>query len=255
MKMRACLAAASITVVSSSALPTAKPKILALAQCPAWGAEKRGSTRGLLNEVKHHAPPAGIPTLLTFADVMTLQRLADARVNSGAGAKVLATDRQKLQGLETQSGRVGEGDLVAIVGFIVGKPSANAGESANCYLSGAPNNDFEFKLAPSADATPYDAIVAEMIPQDRPALWTIGRLRRLSRDHRQVLVVGQLMLDTRHVPNPTRGTNHESPRASTWEIHPVTKMLVCPQPAGGCDPRREDPWQPIEAVAEKQPLG
>jgi hypothetical protein len=250
MKMSACVAV-SIALVSSSSPLTAKPKVPSLAQCPAWGVERRGTTRGLLNEVKHHLPPAGTPMMLTFADMTALQQLADARVKSGPDARVPAKDRAKLKGLEIQSGRVGEGDLVSMLGFMTGKPEVNPGESANCYLQGASNNDFEFNFAPAASSTPYDGIVGEMIPQDRPKTWTIGRLRKLSTDHRQVLVVGQLMFDTRHLPNPKRGTNHESPRVSTWEVHPVTKLLVCRQPAGGCDPTREDQWQPIEATPER----
>ena len=248
--MRTC-AALSIAIVIITSVVIAKPKVPNLAQCPAWGVERRGTTRGLLNEVKHRLPPAGTPMMLTFADMTALQQLADARVKSGTEAKVSAKDRAKLQGLETQNGRVGEGDLVAMVGFMGGKPEINPGESANCYLQGASNNDFEFNFAPSATSTPYDGIVGEMIPQDRPKTWTIGKLRKLANEHRQVLVVGQLMFDTRHLPNPKKGTNHESPRVSTWEIHPVTKLLVCRQPAGGCDPKQEDQWPPIEAIAEK----
>jgi len=246
-----CAAAVSVALGLSGAFPTAKPKVPDLVQCPEWGAERRGTTRGLLNEVKHHVPPAGTPVMLTFADIATLQRQADARVRSGADAKVSAKDRAKLQELAIHGGRIGEGDLVSIVGFVVGRPKVNPGESANCYLQGASNNDFEFTVAPAADATPYDGIACEMIPQDRPKAWTIGRLRTLSAAHRQVLVVGQLMFDSRHLPNPTPGTNHESPRVSTWEVHPVTKLLVCRQPAGGCDPTREDQWQPIETMPDK----
>jgi len=246
-------AAAAAAVVASAAVAgvEAKPKPLNLAACPAWGSENRGSSRAALNEVKHHVPPAGTPLVLAFSDMATLQQQADARVKSGRDAKVSVKQRAKLQGLEIPSGRVGEGDLVSIAGFMVGKPSVNPGESANCYLAGAGNNDFEFNIAPAADATPYEGIVGEMIPQDRPKGWTLARLRKLAADHRQVLVVGQLMFDTRHLPNPKRGTNHESPRASTWEIHPVTKLLVCGQPAGGCDARRQDEWQAFELVPDK----
>lgn len=189
--------------------------------------------------------------MLAFTDMATLQQQADARVTSGPKATVSARAREKLRGLEIPSGRTGEGDLVSMVGFMVGKPSVNPGESANCYLTGASNNDFEFNIAPTADATPYEGIVGEMIPQHRPTSWTLNRLRKLAADHRQVLVVGQLMFDTRHLPNPKRGTNHESPRMSTWEIHPVTKFLICEKPAGGCDARRDEQWQPLEVLPDR----
>jgi hypothetical protein len=249
LRLRAFL---TVAVVCSAVFVDAKPpKVVNLAACPAWGSEARGSSRAALNEVKHRIPSAASPTMLAFGDMTTLQQQADARVKSGASAKVSAKSREKLRDLEIPSGRVGEGNLVAIVGFVVGKPSVNPGESANCYLTGATNNDFEFNIAPAADATPYDGIVGEMIPQDRPKTWTLDRLRKLAADHRQVLVVGQLMFDTRHLPNPKRGTNHESPRMSTWEIHPVTKLLVCRQAGSGCDPRRDEQWQPLESMAER----
>jgi hypothetical protein len=246
--IRAALAAWCVCCAGGA---DAKPKPLTLAACPGWGSESKGSARGALNEVKHHVPPDGVPLSVAFADMATLQQQADALVKSGRTAKVSAKGRQKLHRLEIASGRVGEGDLVSMAGYLVGRPSVNPGESANCYLSGASNNDFEFTIAPSADATPYQGIVGEMIPQDRPKGWTLARLRKLASERRQVLVVGQLMFDTRHLPNPKPGTNHESPRFSTWEIHPVTRMLVCMQQNGGCDPARAEQWQPFEAIAEK----
>lgn len=235
---------------SSAGEGAGKPKALNLAACPAWGAEQKGSSRSALNEVKHHLPAGTSPVLLEFADLPTLQQQADARVKSGPTAKVSAKDRARLRDLTAGARHFGEGDLVSIVGFIVGKASANAGESANCYLRGAANNDFEFSIAPTGKGSPYDGIVGEMIPQDRPKDWTLARLQKLSADGRQVLIVGQLMFDTRHLPNPKKGTNHESPRFSTWEIHPVTKFLVC-QRGSGCDPSHEDQWQPLESTFER----
>jgi hypothetical protein len=244
----AALAVLALFAARADAKP---PKVANLAACPPWGAEKQGSSRAALNEVKKRVPPPGAPIVLTFADMPPLQQQADARVKSGPAAKVSAKARQTLHGLESRAGRVGEGDLVAMVGYMVGRPSANPGESANCYLTGAGNNDFEFNIAPASADTPYDSVVAEMIPQERPKAWTLARLRRIASEHRQVYVEGQLMFDTRHVPNPHKGANRDSPRASTWEIHPVTKMLVCGQANGGCDPARADQWQAFDLVSEK----
>ena len=228
-----------------------KPKALNLAACPAWGAEKKGTSRAALNEVKHRLPAGTAPAFLEFGELPAMQQLADSRVKSGTAARVSAKQRaDTLHDLIAGEHHVGEGDLVAIVGFIVGRASANAGESANCYLAGASNNDFEFSIAPAPKATPYDGIVGEMIPQGRPKEWTLGKLHKLSGDGRQVLVAGQLMFDTRHLPNPKKGTNHESPRFSTWEIHPVTKFLVC-RSGSGCDPAHEDQWEPLESISER----
>jgi hypothetical protein len=234
---------------STAAEGASKPKALNLAACPDWGAEKKGTSRAALNEVKHHVPSGTTPVMLDFAELPDLQRLADAGVKSGVTAKVSAKQRlARLHDLTSGTRKIGEGDLVGIVGFVVGKATANPGESANCYLPGVNNNDFEFSIAPAAKATPYEAIVGEIIPQNRPKDWTLGRLRKLSTDGRQVLVEGQLMFDTRHLPNPKKGTNHESPRFSTWEIHPVTKFLVC-KAGTGCDAAVADQWQPLESIS------
>ena len=249
---RAAVWAAILVVGGWGAAESAgKPKALNLAACPPEGAEKKGSARAALNEVKHRLPSGTTPVFLDFSDLPALQQLADAKVKSGTTAKVSAKQRAaSLHDLALGAGHVGEGDLVAIVGFIVSNASANAGESANCYLKGASNNDFEFSIAPAPTATPYEGIVGEMIPQDRQKEWTLGRLHKLAADGRQVLVAGQLMFDTRHLPNPKKGTNHESPRFSTWEIHPVTKFLVC-RNSTGCNASHEDEWQPLASIAER----
>jgi hypothetical protein len=92
----------------------AKPKVANLAACPAWGSEKRGTTRALLNEVKHHLPREAPPVLLEFNDMTPLQQEADVRVKSGVNAEVTAKDRAKLRDLAVRSNKVGEGDPVAM---------------------------------------------------------------------------------------------------------------------------------------------
>jgi hypothetical protein len=253
--MRRALAAAVLSAATMGLGPAteegAGPKALNLAACPAQGAEKNGTSRAALNAVKHRTPTDTTAKRLAFTDFFELQQQADGRVNSGTTVKVSATDRAaKLRGLTAGAQTVGEGDLVSVTGFIVGRSSANAGESANCYLTGAGNNDFEFSIAPAAKATAYEGIVGEMIPQNRPKEWTLNRLHKVSSDGRQVLVEGQLMFDTRHRPNPKKGTNHESPRFSTWEIHPVTSVLVC-RTGATCDPAHADEWQPLASIPER----
>jgi hypothetical protein len=231
-------------------LRAAGKRVASLGACPAWGSEKPGSTRGVLNEVKRRRPDSGVPVPITFEDIKALQRQADGVVKSGRGAPVTAEDRARLRDLAAGGKRFSEGDLVALVGYVVGRAKANVGESANCYLLGSANNDFEFWVAGAATATPYEAIVAEMIPQDRPPTWTLAKLRGLAAAARQVQVIGQLMFDTQHVPNPGPGGAPGLPRASIWEVHPVTKFLVCRR-SGACDPAGEADWQPLEAISAR----
>jgi hypothetical protein len=215
-----------------------KAKVSNLATCPGWGAEKRGSTRGVLNQVKHHVPESTTPIVLTFYDIPVLQKQADAVVKSGPHARVLGRDRAKLRNLTVGDKHVGEGDSVSMVGFLVGKATANVGESANCYLRGQANNDFEIRFAQKAHVPEKDAIVAEMIPQNRPKEWTLAALRGLANDGRQILITGQLMFDSHHKIG-------DSPRFSLWEVHPTTRLLVCQRPDNNCDPAVADQWKPL----------
>jgi hypothetical protein len=221
-----------------------KTKVSSLAACPPWGAEQRGSPHGLLNEVKRHVPNGTTPTLLDFSDVLSLQQQSDARVRTGKDSPITATERAKLRGFAIGDRRAGEGDLVAMVGFVAGKPESNLGESVNCYLHGPDNNDFHIALVRTPHAPRRDGIVAEMIPQDRPKGWTLNRLRKLAGDGRQVLVIGQLSLDSIHQLN-------EEERASIWEIHPVTKFLVCRRVENDCSPNRDEDWQALESVPDR----
>jgi hypothetical protein len=91
---------------------------------------------------------------------------------------------------------------------------------SHCYLRGQANNDFEIRFAQKAHASEKDAIVAEMIPQNRPKEWTLAALRGLANDGRQILIVGQLMFDSHHKIG-------DSPRFSQWEVHPTTRLLIC----------------------------
>src|SRR5436305_13213462 len=72
----------------------AGPKAVNLAACPPQGAEKKGTSRAALNEVKHHIPAGTTPILLAFADIPDLQQQADAKVKSGTAAKVSAKQRE-----------------------------------------------------------------------------------------------------------------------------------------------------------------
>jgi hypothetical protein len=245
---RAAIAAACLVLFGGRAFASDKPTVSSLAACPEWGAEKRGTPRALLHEVKHHVPPPGDPRLLGFDDIVSLQRQADARVRTGKGAAVTAKDRALLRDLDVRGGRVGEGDLVAVAGFVGGKPAANAGETVNCFLRGPGNNDFHFTLAPKPHGAESDGFVAEMVPQNRPKEWTLARLKKLADEGRQVLVAGQLMLDSIHRAASEPAEADERARLSIWEIHPVTKMLVCGRAANDCDPARLDDWQPLESV-------
>ena len=70
-----------------------------------------------------------------------------------------------------------------------------------------------------------------MIPQQRPAEWSVQNLLRVEADKRPVLVVGQLFYDMKHKvnDNPAHKLQGQPIRASLFEIHPISELFVCPQ--------------------------
>jgi hypothetical protein len=222
-----------------------------LVSCPAFGCETDGTPHALINEMKRRIPPSATPRNLTWDDFRALQEDADSTV--GQDVELDASDRARLHGLSVPTGRVSEGDLVQLAGFIVGKPHPNTGESVNCYLSGSANNDFHIPFASDPDQTAYEGIVVEMIPQDRPAQWNIKVLDEVEAARRKVLVTGQLLYDNMHRVNPDEEDNQQGqpPRFSLFEIHPITSIAICPDDQ--CDPTQSSQWETLDKfVSEKQ---
>jgi hypothetical protein len=215
-----------------------------LSSCPVNGCATEGTPHALLNETKRRIPTSALTKTLTLDDFRALQDDADSTV--GEDVELDASDRARLRGISVSSGQVSEGDLVQVEGYLVGKPHPNTGESVNCNLTGSPNNDFHIPFASDPDQTPYEGIVVEMIPQDRPAQWNIGALSEVERARRQVLVTGQLFYDNEHRVNADEEDNKQGqpPRFSLFEVHPITAFAVCK--SNSCDPRQSSQWETLE---------
>lgn len=203
-----------------------------LSACPKRGCAKQGSPGAFANAVKRNLNPRGETTRLGFEDFRTLQ----ARVEEKFGGEyhtLTRPDRLRLRHLDIGGRTVGEGDRVELLGFIAvkpgkSKPHANTGESVNCNLTGAGNNDFHISLTPRADGSEYSGIVVEMIPQKRDDEWTEGRLRKVQARPLMVRARGQLFFDNHHRVNTEADRLGNQPkRFSLWEIHPVTEFDVC----------------------------
>ena len=232
--------------------PPCKPN---LAACPTHGCAAPGSTHALLNQTKRAIPQQTQPTVLTLDDFETLQHVADQRLGEQQ-KNLTAQKRTKLRNLPVPAGTVSEGALVEVRGFVVGlpnRPSANkSGESVNCRLRGERDNDFHIPVARRWTHSEFRSIVVEMVPQDRPARWTIDRLQEVAQQGRQVRVRGQLFYDNEHVVNdePDHPIGGQPKRFSLWEVHPITEFMVCKMPKKSCDPGDSSIWQTLEEAED-----
>src|SRR5262249_24617789 len=95
----------------------------------------------------------------------------------------------------------------------------------------------------SANASEFEGIVVEMIPQDRPDRWTLANLAKLRK--KPILIEGGLFYDNLHVANgdASHPLNGQPKRFSLWEIHPITSVKVCTKAANQCDPTRPSDWK------------
>jgi hypothetical protein len=228
--------------------PEAKMCAASLQQCPARGCEAEGTPEAESNEMKRRQPKVGVPVTLSFDDFAQLQRQADERVGQGPLDPTPA-QRARLHDLHVAHGQVSEGDLVRVVGYIAkgdeGLHVNKAGESVNCQLKKPADNDFHIPLVEAPANQEFKGIVVEMIPQDRPPEWSIDALKDIQAKGLKVWAEGGLSYDKVHYVNDDSANplKDDPDRMSLWEIHPVTKFLVCRK--DHCDAQAEDDWTPL----------
>ena len=219
-----------------------------LEACPAYGCAAEGSPEGNANELKRTKPQPGVPVTLSFEDFTQLQREADDRVGQGP-LDLTPEQAAALEHVPIGAGDLGQGSLVRVVAYIAkggeGLHANSSGESVNCMLKKEVDNDFHIPVVESAGDSEFHGIVVEMIPQQRPAAWTIDALKKLQVDGTQVWVEGALFYDKVHFVNADRGhpIKNEPDRVSLWEIHPISKFLVCRK--DHCDPNFEQDWSDL----------
>lgn len=213
-----------------------KPRVLAhtskacstsLAKCPPAGC---GGGDPLLNTKKNRLdPPTTDLQPMTFADFLHLQEEAPTHwVQGQARAEVE---------------QMGEDTPVTLAGFLLGAHSGSP-ETCNCKLSGEANNDYHINIVERPSDRLTSSIVVEMTPKIRANIpeWTLATINGLVTDPNNpplVRVSGYLLFDSEHV------SRSGGERATIWEVHPVTKLEVCP--AGGCTVDNDSGWQDIRA--------
>lgn len=231
--------------------PDAQVCAQTLDQCPARGCAKEGSWEAEANALKKSRPTGGNAVALTFDDLKALQRQADDRVGQGP-YDLTPHGHTKLEDLKVSAGAVAEGDLVRIVGYIPkgqdGLHVNGAGESVNCNLKKAPDNDFHIPVVAAAGDSEFQGIVVEMIPQERPPSWTIDALKAIRDGGTQIRVEGGLSYDKVHFvsDDSAHPFKDEPDRMSLWEVHPITDFRVCRKQH--CDPENAEDWSPIESA-------
>jgi hypothetical protein len=231
------------SALESSAQPCVSPQTLnACTTTKPTGCSAAGSAHGLVNQLKRTVPPPGTPVTLTFETFSQLQTAALESVDQAV--EIPPAERDKIKSIETTEGTVGEGSRVRLVAFLSdGTPHANSGESVNCNLKTEANNDIHISVTEAKNASEFEGIVVEMIPQDRPANWTsdeVGTLRG-----KVLLIEGGLFYDNLHFANgdASNPIPNQPKRFSLWEIHPVTSVKVCKMDTvSQCDPDRASDW-------------
>jgi hypothetical protein len=179
---------------------------------------------------------------VTFHSFTRLQRIAEQRDIPFGSSNQLPPDRAILRDLHktTDGNLVGEGDRVALAGFIVKAHHSNVskGESVNCKRKGWENNDIHISIGKNSEADACDTVTAEISPHFRPAAWDPIALNHLTRP---VRVIGHLFFDASHKPCP--GT---PARYSIWEIHPVYQLDVCQSKTlKNCRANDDQKWVPL----------
>jgi hypothetical protein len=218
-----------------------------LSACPEAGCAHTDTPDAVTNELKRRLPAGGSPKLLTLDD---FKRLQDDEIAAFGDDRIEPTEAERSKSLHQLSiggGKVSEGDLVQVVGFLVGTSHANSGESVNCKLTGSANNDFHITIADDPSSDEFAGIVVEMTPQVRKKAWTLKALAAAEALDRPVLVIGQLFYDNKHHVNddPENPQGGDPKRFSLFEVHPVTAFFVC-KTAEQCDPNRPGDWLALE---------
>ncbi|HEX8397664.1 MAG TPA: hypothetical protein VF644_10180 [Pyrinomonadaceae bacterium] len=222
------------------------------ASCPARGCYAPSTPGALFNEAKRRSPIGRNPISISFADLEQMQNEVGNRLGLRSQNKALsAAERETLKNIRVTNGIVGESTLVKLIGFI---PAVGEGlkegsvETVNCKFSEDNQKDIHIPLVAQFNITEFGGIVIEMIPQNRPASWTLQKLKKVRHDKRKVMVIGGLFYDNEHLVNrnPARPLRGHSKRFSIWEIHPVTQFFVCNRIDNSCSLTNMNGWVPLE---------
>ena len=193
-----------------------------------------------LNRVKNAPFPKKNPTAipLTWNAIGELQTFVDkSHLPTGFSTALTPAQRKRLQNISTSAGKLSEGSVVSIEGFIslpanptAGNPHPGGPESCNCGLSGAANLDYHINISKDKTSDEFHGIVAEITPRLRLPQYSLARITQLEQQRTHVRITGRLLLDNVHKPRPDASapSGGNPARVSIWEIHPVSAITVLP---------------------------
>jgi hypothetical protein len=227
------------TPVAAPALALTPPCTEAMEEeipsCPATGCGELGDA--LLNTAKNRFGRVTSPEAVTLKDIRDFAQPDTWDTGS---------PRDSIADIE--------GRPVVVMGFLL-KAKRGGAESCNCGITGAVNTDIHLVLVsklPDLDdedevnEAEAGSVTAEITPRVRqhghPKL-VIKNINDFEGEF--VKLTGRMMLDTKHIPQAHR-LPHERPnkglkRATSWEVHPVTRFEVCTKTVSKC--RRGLGWQ------------
>jgi len=246
----------AVALLVGSAVAHQCPTTLGDCKIDGCNPKAKDSTSGLhiiVNHRKRTWPPKGQAEPLTLDDFASFQAAASKLISPPKKMLGDEDSRKLIKHLRAPSSNtfVSEGDLVQVAGYLVGlpkRPTAEQGEAVNCGLRGEKNSDYHIPIAREPTHSEFQAIVVEMIPQRRPASWTLDMLKGIATTRQQVLIRGQLFYDKRHLVNEDENNpkTGQPKRFSLWEVHPVTEFFVCEK--SSCDYRDSGDWKEMGKV-------
>ncbi len=234
------------------------------------GCSKGGRYDPLLNLLKNQLiPPPAAEDRIRLLNADDFQRMDESLPED------LEEKGRSDEGVRTALGRLGEGNVAGMIGYLYYVTKTGA-ESSNCQMDskGDPegkNVDFHLGIGFDAElagrlvnkqltaadrrALQQTSIVVEMTPHYRQLKasgeWSLAALRAAL--GKQVRVAGQLLADSEHnIPRQNcaiASTAEEKDvcwRGSAWELHPVTQFLVCGSSSGACTQNSSD-WKELAA--------
>jgi len=136
------------------------------------------------------------------------------------------------------AGRFAETKAAEITGFVFRVIPGGRSETTNCRKGDPVHRDTHIELTNSpTDTAEIQRVIVEVTPRWRAGLkgdgtdWSTATLQQTI-ERRWIKVRGWLLFDTEHKAQAenTNPGGTKNWRATAWEIHPITSMLVVSQP-------------------------